>query len=271
MLKTIRQQLPTAPGVYYFYSASALLYIGKAINIKARVNSHFYHLDQTARHAEMMSQVKRIEYRLCAGELGALLLEAAEIKNRQPLYNRRLRKYRDLFTYQITAHPELSISLQPLKNVPLDAARAGLFRSRSHAVKWLDDLAREHSLCKKILGIEKGKGACFGYQLSRCFGACCGKEARVKHDARLHRALTDHVIKIWPWKSTIAIHEANAESQLSQYHIFSDWRHICSVDALNKLAEHSVKTPPFDRDSYRILLSFLTHNKPDVIELNGEF
>lgn len=266
MLKTIRKNLPSGSGVYYFYSDSTLLYIGKAVNLKSRINSHFYHLEQTALHAKMMSQVKQIKYQLCAGELGALLLEAAEIKKLQPLYNKRLRKYRDLYTYKIANGSPFIVTLEQLKNVPVDAPRAGLFRSPSHAVKWFEELAREQGLCKKILGLEKGKGPCFGYQLARCNGACCGKEPREKHDERLAQALEKHVLKVWPWKSAIAVRETCEESGLNQYHVFSDWRHICSVADLAEVSNKST-LPPFDRDSYKILVSFLAHHQPDIIEL----
>lgn len=93
-LRPFLSALPTAPGVYLFHSESDTmpLYIGKSVNIRSRVLAHL----RTADEAAMLRQAKRISWICTAGEIGALLLEARLIKEQQPLFNKRLRRNRQL-------------------------------------------------------------------------------------------------------------------------------------------------------------------------------
>lgn len=82
-------QLPTKPGVYYFHnSKDKIVYVGKAINIKKRVSSHFTHNDPDRKRQNFLRNICKVTYRECATELEALVLESTEIKKIWPLYNR---------------------------------------------------------------------------------------------------------------------------------------------------------------------------------------
>jgi DNA polymerase III subunit epsilon len=86
--KTITNLPPTA-GVYYFHDAKGkIIYVGKAINIKKRVTSHFTHNDAGNRRQDFLRLVTNITYKECANELHALILESTEIKRLWPKYNR---------------------------------------------------------------------------------------------------------------------------------------------------------------------------------------
>ena len=75
------EELPTYSGVYRFFSSEeTLLYVGKSVDIKARVYSHFQEGRKPGRHQRIMSQVARIEAQATSGEVGALLVENAAIK-----------------------------------------------------------------------------------------------------------------------------------------------------------------------------------------------
>lgn len=89
------EALPKQPGVYIFHGESDTLplYIGKSVNIRSRVLSHL----RTPDEAAMLRQSRRITWFQTAGEMGALLLEARLIKEQQPLFNKRLRRNRQLF------------------------------------------------------------------------------------------------------------------------------------------------------------------------------
>jgi DNA polymerase-3 subunit epsilon len=85
--------LPTTAGVYLFYGgADAPLYVGKAINLRRRVLSHFSGDHAAPRELELSQQIERIEWRETSGELGALLLEARLVKELEPAFNRQLRE-----------------------------------------------------------------------------------------------------------------------------------------------------------------------------------
>ncbi len=80
--------LPTTAGVYYFHDAKGkIIYVGKAINIKKRISSHFTHNDTGNRRQNFLRLVVDISYKICANELHALILESTEIKRLWPKYN----------------------------------------------------------------------------------------------------------------------------------------------------------------------------------------
>ncbi len=82
-------KLPSKPGVYYFHnSKDKVVYVGKAINIKKRVSSHFTHNDADRKRQNFLRSIHKITYRECANELEALVFESTEIKRLWPLYNR---------------------------------------------------------------------------------------------------------------------------------------------------------------------------------------
>ena len=81
--------LPSKPGVYYFHNnKDKIVYVGKAINIKKRVSSHFTHNDPDKKRQNFLRNIHKITYKECATELEALVLESTEIKRIWPLYNR---------------------------------------------------------------------------------------------------------------------------------------------------------------------------------------
>jgi excinuclease ABC subunit C len=87
--------LPDATGVYLFTDAEgALLYVGKAVSLRKRVQSYFSERDfgyDTERLGAMVAQIAEVEYLLTANELEALILESNLIKERRPRYNIVLR------------------------------------------------------------------------------------------------------------------------------------------------------------------------------------
>ena len=71
--------------------AETLLYVSKANILRERVLDHFRGGAGDAKSAKLCAQVRRVEWTETAGELGALLLEAREVRETQPVYNRQTR------------------------------------------------------------------------------------------------------------------------------------------------------------------------------------
>ncbi len=87
-------QLPEKPGVYYFYNqVNKVIYVGKAINLKKRVASHFSGHKITSQRQNFLRDIYAISFEICATELMALLLECSEIKKLWPTYNRALKRF----------------------------------------------------------------------------------------------------------------------------------------------------------------------------------
>ena len=83
------RNFPQAPGVYVFRGAKKeILYIGKATNLRSRVQSYFRGTDSRGeRIVSMVSRATDVEFRQTDSVLEALILESNLIKNHQPKYN----------------------------------------------------------------------------------------------------------------------------------------------------------------------------------------
>lgn len=82
------EKLPSVPGVYYFHnSKNKVVYVGKAINLRKRVSSHFTHNNPDRKRQNFLRNIHKVTYKECANELEALVLESTEIKKMWPIYN----------------------------------------------------------------------------------------------------------------------------------------------------------------------------------------
>ena len=80
--------LPENPGIYKFYnSEDIIIYIGKAINLKKRVNSYFNKNHTHFRTKLLVKQIIKVENIVVETEMDALLLENNLIKKFKPKFN----------------------------------------------------------------------------------------------------------------------------------------------------------------------------------------
>ena len=153
----IIEQLPTGPGVYYFIDKNgAILYVGKSIHIKQRVLSHFYASGKDSKEKKLAFATHDIRFTKTAGELSALLLESREIKQHNPIFNCRLRRYRKLHSGQLSGDSKRpSPTLVAAQWPPvLGEQLCGLYRSHSQANSVLRDLANTHHLGRQVQRLE---------------------------------------------------------------------------------------------------------------------
>lgn len=258
--------LPDSPGVYLFYGDNDVpLYVGKSTSLRSRVLSHFAGDHRSTKEMRLSQQIKRIDWRETAGELGALLLEARLVKDLQPIHNRRLRRKSELCSWQMIDAAGGGRTLALRYAADLDFGRAadlyGLFISRRQALEALRSLAAVHDLCLIQLGLEKparGRTApCFGHQLGRCRGVCVGREAPVRHDLRLLDALAKLKLKTWPYGGPVGIREVFGERE--ELHLVDNWCYLGTARDEAELADllSGSTRPVFDLDTYKILVKHL--------------
>lgn len=242
--------LPRAPGVYVFLGGDgpAPLYIGKSVDIRHRVMDHM----RTPGEARLLRQTRRIEFTRTAGDIGAQLLEAQQIKLRQPVHNKLLRRRRDLYSIRLLrGRPEVVHSA----GVPFAAAQRlyGLYSSRPAAMQALRALADDNRLCYGLVGIERlppGR-PCFRASIDRCAGACYGREPLAEHEARLEAALQERQVAAWPYAGAVGLVEEG--SDMTQIHVVRDWHYLGSATTRAGARRLVADVPGFDNDGYRIL------------------
>ena len=256
----IIEDLPESPGVYIFYGENnAPLYVGKSTNIKNRVLSHFANDHLATKEMKLSLQARHIEAIKTAGELGALIRESLLIKQLQPLYNRVLRNSKALVVLKKTLDKNgyFQAKMEMVKKLlPEELTQIiGIYKSKRQAIDELQNLAKEHTLCLKLLGLEKTNNTCFGYQLKTCKGACVGKELTAKYNVRFLEAFGKNRIAKWPFEGAIIIREKDDLEELYEEFTTNQW---CLLHVANNIQKVTYDHAGyFDKDIYTILRRYM--------------
>lgn len=181
-MKTIHQQianLPQSPGVYFFKDAKgAILYIGKASSLKARIASWFQ-APADAKGEILISQVKKIEHLAAGSSIEALLLEARLIKKYSPKYNVKLR---DDKSFLYLAFPKIDFSYPAFLRGQIMHGLTEL-EKRQKFIKIFGPfpqggiLRQAIRVLRRVFPYHCGKKVsrpCIYYQLGQCPGPCAG-------------------------------------------------------------------------------------------------
>jgi DNA polymerase-3 subunit epsilon len=252
------ESIENVPGVYIFQDETHQpIYIGKSINLKKRVMSHFQ--DVSSKEVRISQSVYHIETIPTGNELAALLLESKLVKEMKPLFNRRLRRvtaYAMLIKSMDGEYPSISVKQG---NVDADTdlnTVYGMYSSRMKAKKSLIETTRIFQLCPKLMGIEKASGACFSYSLGKCKGACIGEESPELYNRRFELAMEHSRLKSWPFDTSIALPVNTKGEQV----IIKNWMVQGYVDETGDFV-YDAEDPNFDMDEYKIIQRFIRENK----------
>lgn len=257
-------ELPDGPGVYIFEDEmGSPLYVGKSINVRQRVLSHFGRDHAETKEFKIAQSVKHIRTAQTTGELSALLLESKLVKDLQPVFNRKLRRLTKLMLVRSISNEQGYLAIMLEESSAIDPNDAGsilaVYPHRGRAKDALSELARTFDLCPKLLGLEKTSGACFSYQLHKCRGACVGQELAEHYNQRVLTAFEHQRIHVWPYKGPILLEE---QTDTEQYYalIIDKWCILGEVTQ-EPFCEPVVRPRDFafDLDTYKILQTYLTH------------
>lgn len=173
MLKEKLLLLPNKPGCYLMKDKNGvIIYVGKAKNLKNRVNSYFKS-SHTGKTKVLVSNIVDFEYIITNSELEALLLEINLIKEHNPKYNVLLKDDKSYPYIEITDEkvPRLLI-VRPSKLRKKNHKLYGPYPNSTAAKKTIELLNRLYPLrkCKTM-----GKKECLYYHIGECLGYCCNK------------------------------------------------------------------------------------------------
>lgn len=162
--------LPHLPGVYFFKDQHhSIIYIGKAKDLRKRVQSYFTNQKTDWKVAELIKEHASIKHIVTKSEHDALLLEAQLIRDYKPKYNVLLKSGQPfvylLFTETKTGLPNLEV----VRNKNKKGRYFGPFLHKRDAYAVYNYLMRTFrlNLCNKT--IENG---CLDYHIGRCAGNC---------------------------------------------------------------------------------------------------
>ncbi len=190
-------RLPEQPGVYCFVvdhqEASPprreVLYVGKSVNIRARVRSYFTASETRPRMEEMVRIATGVEAHPCATPLEAEVRELRLIQSHQPHYNRRSRRQDRLVWIRLTreAFPRLSV-VRTLHEG--DDAFLGPFTSRADADEACRAIQEAFRLrqCTVRLSRTRPTPSCALLGMHRCCGPCELGEAAAGYPALVEDA-----------------------------------------------------------------------------------
>jgi len=185
--KKVYDNLPTKPGVYYFKNAQGkIIYVGKAINIKKRVLSHFY--DKKTKEIEMCNLTAGIDFELSGSDLLALLMESDAIKLHYPKFNQAQK--RNIQQYALFAYEDrngiIHLAYNKLKAVP-NSLRT--FYRASDCRTYLEELCKTFKLCPKYCHLQENVTHCSHYSITDCDGICQGKETTQNYNKKVQLAI----------------------------------------------------------------------------------
>jgi excinuclease ABC subunit C len=173
----VLKNLPTKPGVYFYRNAAGkVIYVGKAINLRARVRSYFHQsAQQTPKIRRLVEEIDSIDFIVAGSELEALLLENTLIKKHQPRYTVRLKddkRYPYIKVHWQDPFPRVTTT----RHILDDGARYfGPYTAASAAYETLDLVRRifPYLTCTRTI-TGKDERACLYYHIGRCAAPCIG-------------------------------------------------------------------------------------------------
>jgi len=173
------EALPGEPGVYLFKSArGAVLYVGKAQNLRARVKQYVGGGDGRIRIPALMERAVDVDVLVTPTVKDALLLENELIKRHRPRFNVRLRDDKQYLALRLDAR-EAWPRLREVRKFARDGADYfGPYTSSVALRAALSNLRRLFPLRSCSEGTFKDYARrgrpCIEFEMKRCLGPCCG-------------------------------------------------------------------------------------------------
>lgn len=181
--------LPHTPGVYYFHDQKGkVIYVGKAKDIRKRVNQHFSTNSDSRQRQNFLKNTYAISFQATATELMAAILESTEIKRLWPPFNAAQKRAEELFGIFMyedqNGYMRLAIEKKRKNSHPIYTFH---YKVDGHGV--LRKLMSEFDLCPRLCFMQTDNDACVGIAEGHCHGACEKKEAPAAYNERVLQAI----------------------------------------------------------------------------------
>src|SRR3989344_5052275 len=164
--------LPKKPGVYLHKDQDgAVLYVGKAVNLRNRVSSYFKKDAGTGsvRIQNMIAKIADLDFVVVDNELESLVLENNLIKQYRPKYNVLLRDDKNYLFIKINLKDEITTIQYERKP---DDKNARYFGPYTSGLALKDTLRLVRKIFPYCANTTVGTKPCFYYHIGKCPGVC---------------------------------------------------------------------------------------------------
>jgi excinuclease ABC subunit C len=194
-LEATLRKLPTRPGVYLLKDArGAVLYVGKAQNLRNRVRSYWQKEAPTLGQQVIRSAIDRVEdvdYTITDSVGEALLLEGNLVKRFQPPFNVRLKDDKSYPYIKITLGDDFP-RVERTRKLPNDGSRYfGPYASASSVDEAMNLVRRLFPFRTCTIDIRDGERAlqrpCLLYHIKRCQGPCIEAISKAEYRADIEQ------------------------------------------------------------------------------------
>ncbi|MXV38145.1 DNA polymerase III subunit epsilon [Flavobacteriaceae bacterium Ap0902] len=181
------EKLPETPGVYYFLNKKMeILYIGKAINLKKRVLTHFR--SKSKSKITMCRETAHLDFVESGTELLALIMENLAIKKHWPRYNRASKNFSPRLG--ITSFKNRKgITQLGFNQLRLISQPIAEFHSEGECIKFLTELCMDYNLCPKYCQLVGASARCEDYYLHIPCDYCQEEIDEVEYNKRVQTAI----------------------------------------------------------------------------------
>lgn len=162
--RSVYQNLPATNGIYIFKRNEEFLYIGKSVNIKARVLSHVENARSDAKEEAIVTQATALQTVITDSEFMALLLESRLIQTHHPKYNVIWRDDKSYLYIKVTGEPYPKIHAVRREHEP-KARYFGPFSSSRQVESLLQNIRKIIPFCTQRT---LSKKTCFYSKINLC-------------------------------------------------------------------------------------------------------
>lgn len=189
------KKLPTKPGVYIMHDdTDAIIYVGKAVNLKNRVRQYFQSSrNKSVKITNMVTHIAYFEYMVTGSELEALVLENNLIKENNPRYNTMLKDDKTYPFIKVTmgeAYPRLFSTRKVKKDKGRYFGPFTNVKAVSDTIELLQSMYQIRT-CQRVLprDIDKER-PCLYYHIGRCCAPCMsGSVTQQEYGERIEQVL----------------------------------------------------------------------------------
>ncbi len=262
-------KLPSTPGVYYFKNAQGkIIYVGKAINIKKRVLSHFY--DKNTKELKLCAETVHLDFEETGSELIALLEESEEIKKHYPKHNRaqkrKIQQY-GIFSYE-DRNGIVHLAHNKLQMVPNPLA---IFYNVTDCRQFLENLCASFELCPKYCHLQENITTCSHYKIKQCLGICSSLIHLEEYNRRVGQAVltlqnqkTDYAIRLKGRNTDEEAFVLVKDNYYVGYGFIPKSENIHHFDEMDTFLKPRINT----LETQRLITAYLRKNPKSIIEID---